>query len=290
MYHAKEQGKNSFQVFSADMDEIAAERLAIENALHKALEGDEFTLVYQPQIDLNLGKVVGVEALLRWQNPEVGNVSPAVFIPIAEETGLIISIGEWVMRDACRQNRSWQDAGLAGLSVSVNISSRQFNRPNFEDAVAECLSDTRLDPSQLLIEITETCIMESEERVSHTLAAIRDLGVKISMDDFGTGYSSLGALRRLPIDELKIDQSFVRDMANDPDDESIISAIIAMGRSLNLRVVAEGVEDEDQLARLREKGCDLVQGYLLSRPLPATEIPAFVRNSLLEFSWVKVES
>lgn len=275
MYYAKDHGKNSYQLYSHDMDALTAERLVIENALHKALDNDEFSLHYQPQLDLQNGTLVGAEALIRWQSPELGQVSPVNFIPVAEETGLIVSIGDWVIREACRQNARWQVSGLEGLSISVNISPRQFNRPNFEAEVASSLEEAGLKGEFLAIELTETCIMESQEEVSRTLAAIKALGVQISMDDFGTGYSSLAALRTLPIDELKIDHSFVRDIVSDPDDAAIISAIIAMGRSLNLRVVAEGVEERAQLAFLRDQGCHLVQGYLLSRPLTADDFEVF---------------
>jgi diguanylate cyclase (GGDEF)-like protein len=275
MYHAKDHGKNGYEVYSEGMNSLSVERLAIENALHKALDNDEFCLHYQPQIDLRTGALVGAEALLRWNNPELGQVPPAAFIPVAEECGLIVPIGEWVLREACRRNVSWQESGLAGLSVSVNISPRQFNRPNFEATVAASLEDSGLDGRFLCIELTETCVMASDERGSRTLSAIKDLGVQISMDDFGTGYSSLSALRRLPIDELKIDQSFVREMTSDSSDASIISTIIAMGRSLSLRVVAEGVEKETQLELLRGQGCHLIQGYLIGRPLPVAEFASF---------------
>ena len=260
------------------MDALAAERLLIKNALHKALDNDEFSLRYQPQLDLQTGTLVGVEALIRWHNPELGHVSPTTFIPVAEETGLIVPIGEWVIREACKQNVLWQSKGLGGLSISVNISSRQFSRPNFEATVASSLEESGLDGELLAIELTETCIMESEEEGSRTLAAIKSLGVQISMDDFGTGYSSLGALRKLPIDELKIDQSFVRDIVTDSDDAAIIATIIAMGRSLNLRVLAEGIEDDAQLALLRDQGCHLVQGFLMSRPLTADGLEAYAMN------------
>jgi EAL domain-containing protein (putative c-di-GMP-specific phosphodiesterase class I) len=275
MYHAKDHGKNSYEVYSGGMNSLSVERLAIENALHKALDNDEFFVHYQPQIDLWTGALVGAEALLRWHSPELGQVSPVAFIPVAEECGLIVPIGEWVLREACRRNISWHNEGLAGLSVSVNISPRQFSRPNFEAIVSASLEDSGLDGKFLCIELTETCIMASDERGSRTLSAIKDLGVQISMDDFGTGYSSLSALRRLPIDELKIDQSFVRDMTGDPGDAAIISTIIAMGRSLNLRVVAEGVEEETQLALLRDQGCHLIQGYLISHPLAAADFVSF---------------
>ncbi len=275
MYHAKDHGKNAYEVYSDEMNSLAVERLAIENALHKALDNDEFCLHYQPLIDLQTGALVGAEALLRWQSPELGQVSPDTFIPVAEESGLIVPIGEWVLREACRQNARWQNEGLSGLSISVNISPRQFSRPNFEATVTASLDDSGLDGKLLCIELTETCIMASDDRGLRTLDAIKDLGVQISMDDFGTGYSSLAALRRLPIDELKIDQSFISEITNDPDDIAIVSTIIAMGHSLNLRVIAEGVEDQHQLELLRDRGCHLMQGYLVSRPLTAADFASF---------------
>jgi diguanylate cyclase (GGDEF)-like protein len=278
MYYTKAHGKNSYQLYSQEMDALAVEWLLIKNALHKALDNDEFSLRYQPQLDLQTGTLVGVEALLRWHNPELGHVSPTTFIPVAEETGLIVPIGEWVIREACKQNALWQSKGFGDLSISVNISSRQFSRPNFEATVASSLEESGLSGELLAIELTETCIMESEEEGSRTLAAIKSLGVQISMDDFGTGYSSLGALRKLPIDELKIDRSFVRDIVTDSDDAAIIATIIAMGRSLNLRVLAEGVEDDAQLALLRDQGCHLVQGFLMSRPLTADGLEAYAMN------------
>jgi EAL domain-containing protein (putative c-di-GMP-specific phosphodiesterase class I) len=275
MYHAKGHGKNTYEVYSEEMSSLAAERLAIENALHKAIDNDEFCLHYQPQIDLRTGALVGAEALLRWQSAELGQVSPDTFIAVAEESGLIVSVGEWALREACRQNVRWQNNGLGGLSISVNISPRQFSRPNFEATIMASLEDSGLEGRFLCIEITETCIMESDEQGLRTLDSIKDLGIQISMDDFGTGYSSLAALRQLPIDELKIDQSFVRDIADDPDDTAIISTIIAMGRSLNLRVIAEGVEEKSQLELLRDRGCHLIQGYLVSRPLTAANFASF---------------
>jgi EAL domain-containing protein (putative c-di-GMP-specific phosphodiesterase class I) len=278
MYYAKEHGKNSYQLYSQEMDALAAERLSIKNALHKALDNDEFSLHYQPQFDLETGTLVAAEALIRWQSPELGQVPPTAFIPVAEENGLIVPIGDWVIREACKQNAQWQAQGLGGLSVSVNISPRQFSQPNFEATIASSLEESGLDGGLLAIELTETCVMESEEEGSRTLAAIKSLGVQISMDDFGRGYSSLSALRRLPIDELKIDQSFVRDIVTDSDDAAIIATIIAMGHSLNLRVVAEGVEEDAQLAFLRGQGCHLVQGYLMSRPLTVNEFTTYAMN------------
>jgi EAL domain-containing protein (putative c-di-GMP-specific phosphodiesterase class I) len=284
MYYAKEHGKNSYQLYSQEMNALAVERLSIKNALHKALDNDEFSLRYQPQLDLKTGTIVGAEALLRWHSPELGHVPPTTFVPVAEETGLIVQIGEWVLREACKQNAQWQAQGVGDLSISVNISPRQFSRPNFEQTVASSLEESGLDGGFLAIELTETCIMESEEEGSRTLAAIKSLGVQISMDDFGTGYSSLGALRKLPIDELKIDQSFVRDIVTDPDDAAIIATIIAMGNSLNLRVLAEGVEEDAQLALLRDQGCHLVQGYLMSRPLTADAFKAYALKQRRLFS------
>ncbi len=276
MYHAKEQGKNNYQFYKDTMNVALIERLEMESALRKAIEREEFVLHYQPQVNANTGEIFGVEALVRWQSEDGGMVSPGQFIPLAEETGLIVPIGEWVLREACRQNTVWQQGGLPPVTVSVNISARQFAAERFEETVMRTLSDTGLEPHLLDIELTETSLMECPRSAVETLTALKSAGIQISMDDFGTGYSSLGALKRLPIDCLKIDQSFVRDIATDRDDAAIVSTIIAMSRSLGLRVIAEGVEWPEQLAFLRRKDCDLFQGYLFSRPVPADEVSALL--------------
>lgn len=278
MYHAKEQGKNHYQFYKESMNTALVERMSLESSLKNAIASGELLLFYQPQVDAVTGTIVGTEALLRWNNPELGMVSPGAFIPLAEETGLIVPIGEWVLHQACRQNKAWQEAGLPPVSVSVNISGRQFSRSQLEKTVTQAVSGTGLEPRYLDIEITETSLMEAPEDATRILTALKALGVRISMDDFGTGYSSLSSLKKLPIDCLKIDQSFVRDIVTDKDDATIVSTIIAMSTSLQLSVIAEGVEYVDQLKFLRERGCQLIQGYLFSKPVPAHEMAALLAS------------
>jgi len=272
MYHAKEKGKNHYQYFTDDMNTALVERLSLEGALRKAMERGELLLHYQPQVATHNGEIVGVEALLRWSDPQRGLVAPADFIPLAEETGLIVPIGEWVLHEACRQNKAWQDAGYPPISMSVNISSRQLQGTDLRATLEMVLADTGLDAAYLDLELTETMIMKDPAQIADNLNDLKGLGVRISMDDFGTGYSSLSLLKRLPIDCLKIDRSFVRDLASDADDAAITAAIIAMSRSLNLEVIAEGVEQPEQLAHLRQRGCKRFQGFLASKPLPAAQM------------------
>ncbi|MBI2311398.1 MAG: EAL domain-containing protein [Betaproteobacteria bacterium] len=272
MFRAKEQGRNTFRFFTAELNARINERVSMESKLRNALEAGEFSLHYQPQLDLLSGGIVGVEALIRWHHPELGMVPPSRFIPLAEETGLIVPIGEWVLRTACAQNKAWQDAGLPLLHVSVNLSARQFRQQDLTRSIRQVLQDTRLDPRYLELELTESLVMHNAEEFVTTLRELKALGLRLSIDDFGTGYSSLSYLKRFPIDRLKIDQSFVRDIGSDPDDAAIAQAVITLGHSLNLRVIAEGVETEEQLGFLRARGCDEIQGYLFSKPLPAEEI------------------
>ena len=267
MYHAKGTGRNNYQFFTQDMNARALERLSLEHSLRRALERDELRLHFQPQYSLADGCMVGMEALLRWEHPEQGLVLPGQFIEFAEESGLILPIGEWVLKEACRQNRAWQDAGLPRLPVSVNISALQFRQPDFVDTVERALAGASLEARCLQLEVTESVIMYEPERVTAALQRLKDMGLELAIDDFGTGYSSLSYLKLLPIDRLKIDRSFVRDVPADTDDEAIIAAIIALTRKLGLRTIAEGVETREQLEFLREQGCDEVQGFLLSRPL-----------------------
>lgn len=273
MYRAKEQGGNNYQFYRADMNARALERLALENSLRKALERQELLLYFQPQVDIVSGRVVGMEALVRWRHPDLGLVSPAQFIPLAEETGLIVPIGEWVLREACRQNKAWRDAGYAPLRMAVNLSARQFRQQNLVEITAAVLNESGLHPDGLELELTESYIMQNPETAITVLRDLKAMGVHLSIDDFGTGYSSLSYLKRFPIDTLKIDQSFVRDITTDPDDAAITSAIIAMAHTLKLEVVGEGVEAPEQLAFLKELGCDRMQGYFFSRPIPAEDIP-----------------
>jgi diguanylate cyclase (GGDEF)-like protein/PAS domain S-box-containing protein len=271
MYHAKQMGRNNYQFFTQAMNDAAQQRLVLENDLRYAVERGEFILHYQPQLDLKTDVIVGFEALVRWRHPQRGMVPPSEFIPAAEETGLIGPIGEWVLHEACSQARVWQKAGATQLQVAVNCSAQQFQREGFVETVGRILRETGMPALRLELEITESVIIHHSEEVNARFQALGDMGVRISIDDFGTGYSSLSYLKRLAIHQLKIDQSFVRDISSDPDDAAIVSAIIAIAHSLDLDVVAEGVETSEQLAYLRSLGCDTAQGYLFSRPLPAED-------------------
>jgi diguanylate cyclase (GGDEF)-like protein/PAS domain S-box-containing protein len=271
MYHAKQMGRNNYQFFTQAMNDAAQERLLLENDLRHAVERGEFILHYQPQLDLKSGRIIGFEALVRWMHPQRGLVGPSQFVPAAEETGLIGQIGEWVLREACSQARAWHRAGHSELQVSVNCSAQQFQRESFVEAVGAVLRETGLPAQRLDLEITESVIIQHSEAVIARFQALDDMGVRISIDDFGTGYSSLSYLKRFAIHQLKIDQSFVRDISSDPDDAAIVSAIIAIAHSLGLQVVAEGLEAPEQLAFLRSLGCDVAQGYYFSKPVPAEE-------------------
>jgi diguanylate cyclase (GGDEF)-like protein/PAS domain S-box-containing protein len=274
MYKAKEVGRNNFQYFSADLNLNATERLAMLNSLRYALANDEFVLHYQPKVNLRSGKLVGAEALVRWNRPGRGMVPPGEFIPLAEDSGLIIDIGAWVLRTACSQNMAWQMAGYPALTTSVNLSPSQLMRDDIVDVVACALTSTGLAPHLLELEITETVVMRDVDKSLDKLVQLKKLGIRISIDDFGTGYSSLSYLKRLPVDILKIDRSFVNDIATDQDDAAIVKAVISLAHILNLDVVAEGVETEDQRCFLMQNGCDLGQGYHFSRPLPAADFTA----------------
>lgn len=278
MYHAKAVGKNNFQFYSEQMNILATTRLKLEGKLRKALTCNEMELYYQPQIDLVTGKIVSVEALLRWSEPELGMVSPAEFIPIAEETGMIIELGEWVLNEACRQNRAWQDAGYNPIRVAVNLSSMQFIQRDLALRVAKALKTTRLNPEYLELEITESVIMRNVNETIATLNDFKGMGIGISVDDFGTGYSSLNYLKRFPLDNLKVDRAFVKDIPDNEDDVTITSAIIALAQSLGLGVVAEGVETQSQLEFLEQQGCDMAQGFLFSKPLPASELVVMLNH------------
>ncbi len=271
LLRAKKSGQNTFRFYSPEMDADAARRLGLEAALRQALQRNELTVYYQPQISLDSGNMIGMEALLRWHHPEFGAVSPVEFIPIAEETGLILPIGEWVLRTACLQARQWLDLGLANLRIAVNLSSRQFRQANLPGLVSQCLGETGLPAGALELEITESALIDDIDEAITQCRALKALGVKISLDDFGTGYSSLSYISRLPFDKIKIDQSFVRDITENPVNAAIATAAIVMARSLNLSVLAEGVETEAQASFLRSRRCDSMQGYLFSRPLPAAE-------------------
>ncbi len=278
MYHAKDAGRNGFQFYSGSMNAAAFQRLSLENSLRKALERGEFQLHFQPQIDVDAGTIFGAEALIRWRHPDLGLVSPAEFIPLAEETGLILPIGEWVLRQACAQARAWQDAGHGPLLIAVNLSGRQFRQQELVQTVEQALASAGLDPRHLELELTESILMRSVEETVDTLKQLKAMGLRVSVDDFGTGYSSLNYLTRFPIDTLKIDQSFVRGITTDPGDAAITAAIIAMARGLKIAVIAEGVETQDQLVYLRQRGCRLMQGYLFSRPVPAEQFELLLRD------------
>ena len=275
MRRAKERGRNSHEFFTQEMNEQALERLTLQNMLRRALEREEFWLCYQPLVDLTTGGIVGVEALLRWQSSDLGVVSAATFVPVLEETGLIVPVGEWVLRTACRQARTWQENGAGRfLRVAVNLSARQFGREDLVDTVARALEESGLDPRCLEMEITESLLMEDIEASSRILEELKGAlgGVRVSIDDFGTGHSSLSYLKTFPIDLLKIDSSFIRNLATDLDDAAITTAIIGLAHNLRLKVIAEGVESEEQLAFLQNKGCDEAQGYYFGRPLPAEDL------------------
>jgi diguanylate cyclase (GGDEF)-like protein/PAS domain S-box-containing protein len=274
MYRAKELGKNNFQFYAKEMTAKIGDRLTLEAGLRRALDRGEFLLQYQPQVELQSGQIIGMEALIRWQHPELGMVSPAKFIPIAEETGLIEPIGAWVLHTACAQNKAFQDAGLPAITVAVNLSPRQFRQKNLVESVRAILNASGLDPRHLELEITEGMVMQNAEEVIATLSKLEGMRLQLSVDDFGTGYSNLSYLKRFPVHRLKIDKSFVGDIGTDPDGTAIAQSVIALGHSLNLKVIAEGVETAAQLAFLRQAGCDEAQGYYFFKPLPHSELAA----------------
>ena len=267
MYNAKENGRNQHRFFTEDLNERASRRFSLETRLRKALDRGEFRLHYQPRVDIRAGVVVGTEALLRWEQPDTGLISPLEFIPIAEELGLIVPIGEWVLDEACRQTVAWRAAGLPPLTISANLSAMQFKSQRLPRMILSVLGRTGLNPASLELELTESMLIEDTEASSVMLAQLKDIGLKLSIDDFGTGYSSLSYLKRFPLDALKIDRSFVRDITTDKNDAAIVSATIGLAHNLNLRVVAEGVEQQVQVDILLAQGCDEAQGYLFSRPL-----------------------
>ena len=279
LLRAKKSGQNSLRFYSPEMDADATRRLGLEVALRQALLRNELTVNYQPQISLESGNMIGMEALLRWNNPDFGPISPAEFIPIAEDTGLILPIGEWVLRTACLQTRQWLDLGIANLRIAVNLSALQFRQTNLASMVSQCLAETGLPAAALELEITESALIDDIDEAIAQCRTLKALGLKISLDDFGTGYSSLSYISRLPFDKIKIDQSFVRDITENPVNAAIASAAIVMARSLNLSVLAEGVETEAQASFLRSRRCDAMQGYLFSRPLPAAEFEQLLAGS-----------
>jgi EAL domain-containing protein (putative c-di-GMP-specific phosphodiesterase class I) len=271
MYHAKAAGRNNFQFFTADMNTRAVRRLFVESSLRRALKQGEFLVHYQPQMDLVSGAITGAEALIRWLDPILGLVPPVQFVRVAEECGLIVPIGRWVLREACRQVQGWLDSGLPAVPVAVNISAVEFRHKDFVAGVALILDETGLAPHYLELELTESILMHDAKSSAAVLQALKAMGVQLAMDDFGTGYSSLSYLKRFPIDTLKIDQSFVRDIVTDADDATIVSAMIGMGRNLKQRVLAEGVETQEQLSFLKSRQCAEGQGFLFSHPLSAED-------------------
>jgi diguanylate cyclase (GGDEF)-like protein len=281
MYRAKEHGRNNFQFYTAEMNERVNERLALENALRRALERQEFILHYQQKVDIKTGAIVGAEALVRWMHPEWGLVRPARFIPLAEETGLIVQLGEWVLREACRQTREWLDGGLKPGVVSVNLSARQFRQEGLVRMVSRILEETKLEPAHLEMELTESMVMHNVEAAIATLQGLKSLGVALSVDDFGTGYSSLSYLKDLPIDALKIDRSFVRDIGAgaEVEDGVIAQAIISLGHSLHLKVVAEGVETDQQVRFLKRHGCDELQGFFYGEPVAPADYACLLEKA-----------
>jgi len=280
MYHAKDCGRDNYQFFKADISARAGERQSIESDLRHAVERGEFLLYYQPKIDLATGEIIGVESLIRWRHPQRGLMPPGQFIEIAEDCGLIVPIGRWVLREACRQARAWQDAGLPMIRIAINVSAVELQAPDLVSSVLGVLADTGLEARHLELELTETFLMQEAGSTTAVLRELRNIGVHLALDDFGTGYSSLSYLQRFPIDTLKIDQSFVRDLASDADDANIVSAVIGMGNSLHMRVSAEGIETREQLEFLQQHGCPVGQGFYFSRPVPAAEFATLLQRGL----------
>jgi diguanylate cyclase (GGDEF)-like protein len=280
MNQAKKQGKNTYKYYSESMNTSTIERFTIENKLRRALERNEFMLFYQPQIDISTGRIFGVESLIRWLQPDLVLVKPGKFIPVAEETGLIIPIGEWILRSACAQNKVWQNEGLEPFNITVNISGVQFLQDNFIEMVAQVLFDNGLDASLLKLELTESILMRDLEASIKKMNMLRDMGIQISIDDFGTGYSSLNYLKRFPVEILKIDRSFIKDVETNPDDQCIVRAIIALAHNLNMKVIAEGVETKKHLGLLRGYGCDAAQGFFICPPIHPNSLKQFIKQKM----------
>jgi EAL domain-containing protein (putative c-di-GMP-specific phosphodiesterase class I) len=271
MYHAKNSGRNNYQFFTQEMSARVAAQLTMENSLQKAISNNELQLFYQPKVSIKTGKIIGAEALIRWLHPQWGMMMPDRFIKIAEDSGLIKGIGHWVLREACTQNKKWQDAGLPEIPIAINVSVVELHHAHFSQEVIKVLLQTGLQPYNLELEVTESVAIQSEVTVIHDLNRLKEMGVRLSVDDFGTGYSSLSYLKLLPVNTIKIDKSFIRDIQIDVNDAAIVTAIIKMSQSLGLTVIAEGVETQAQLEFLKSHDCDEMQGYLFSRPLPADE-------------------
>jgi EAL domain-containing protein (putative c-di-GMP-specific phosphodiesterase class I) len=282
MYQAKETGRQGYRFFKASMNVRAVERQSIEENLRRALERQEFALHYQPIINLRTREITGAEALIRWAHPTRGLLSPAQFIPVAEDCGLIVPIGNWVLHEACLQARAWMDAGLPRITMAVNISAIEFRQEDFLPGIFAILEDAGWDPEFLELELTESVLMKNSERAQDILKTLRTRGVQLAVDDFGTGYSSLSYLTKFPIHALKIDQSFVRQITSSPQETTIVTAVIAMSRSLKLRVVAEGVETQAEMAFLQAHECDEAQGYYFSRPVPPRQFAQLLKNGIPE--------
>jgi EAL domain-containing protein (putative c-di-GMP-specific phosphodiesterase class I) len=281
MYRAKEYGRNNYQFYMTEMNAHIRNKLELQESLRNAIERNELQLRYQPQINLNSGKIFGVEALIRWHHPVMGIISPADFIPLAEQTGLIVAIGNWVLKTACQQNKDWQAAGIAPITISVNVSARQFKEQTLINGVKAALKESGLHPHFLELELTESLIMQDLSQSIATMHELNEMGVQLAIDDFGTGYSSLSSLKSFPINRLKIDQSFVRFLCNHEDDDAIVKAVISLGHQLKLNVIAEGVETTQQLDFLRNNECDEIQGYLFSKPVSATDITKMLQDTSL---------
>lgn len=282
MYEAKANGRDNFQFYTKGIDEAARERRLLREHLLDAVSNNEFTLVYQPQVDLATGGIFAVEALVRWNHPTLGEISPVKFIPLAEEDGLIVALGSWVLREACRQNKAWQDDGLVPITVCVNVSAHQMSEGDWVKRVTDTLRETGLEPRYLELELTESMLMHDVHQAVAVMQELQSLGVNFAIDDFGTGYSSLSALKNFPVVRLKIDRSFISNLTNDGDDQNIAKAVIQLGQNLNMRVIAEGVETAGQLAFLQENHCNEAQGYHFSRPLPPGEIATLLRGKLTQ--------
>jgi EAL domain-containing protein (putative c-di-GMP-specific phosphodiesterase class I) len=280
MYRAKEDGKNTYKFYTEEMNVHSFERLALETSLRRGLERGEFLLHYQAKLDLRTRVITGVEALVRWQHPDLGMVPPAQFIPLAEETGLIVPIGKWVLHTACAQSVAWQRQGLPPVRMAVNLSARQFADEDLLEDIAAALESTGLRADLLEVELTESMVIQNTERAGRVLGQMKTMGVRLAIDDFGVGYSSLTHLKRFPIDTLKVDRSFIRDLPEDPEDKAITEAIIAMGKSLNLTVVAEGVETREQESFLQDHACDEMQGFLFSKPIAGDAFAELLRGSV----------
>ncbi|MCG8634210.1 MAG: EAL domain-containing protein [Desulfobacterales bacterium] len=283
MHHARQSGGNVYHFFASDLNVKAKKRIEMENSLRAAIEEEEFILYYQPKVDISTSRIVGAEALIRWQHPEQGMVAPFHFIPVAEETGLIIDIGRWVLKDACRQNARWQQQGLNPVPVAVNVSPRQFQYPGFYDDVKTAIRTSGLDPDLLELEITESMLMSDVDQMIAKLKKLAGVGLNLAIDDFGTGYSNLSYLVRFPVSTLKIDRTFIKDLENDDSMAGLTHSIISMSKNLNLKIVAEGAENEQHISFLKKHGCDVVQGYYYSKPVPAADF-----SKLLETGTIKI--